>query len=89
MRCKSKYGWIRGYTDHEYRKDRTAERKDAKNKKKDEVKKRCMACGHIYYGPPGAFPKDRDPEKPEPGLCPVCSQRIPYDEGETAGVVMI
>jgi len=61
--------------------------KDAKNKKKDEVKKRCMTCGRIYYGPPGDFPKSRDPNEPEPGLCG-CKQRIPYDEGETAGVVM-
>ena len=71
----------------QYHKDRQLEHKDAKNKKKDEVKKRCMRCNIIYKGPPGNFPKNRDPDEPEPGLCEVCSQNIPYDEGETAGVV--
>ncbi|MBA7681550.1 hypothetical protein ES703_89890 [subsurface metagenome] len=71
-----------------YRTDRGEDRKDAKLLKQNMVKKRCITCGRIYYGPPGNFPKSRDPNKPEPGLCEACSKRIPYDEGETAGVVM-
>ena len=84
---KKRGAYITSVNDLQYRTDRGKERKDAKNKKKDEVKKRCMTCGRIYYGPPGGFPKSRDPNKPEPGICPICSHRIPYDEGETAGVV--
>lgn len=64
--------------DIKYRTDRGKEHKDAFLKKEDEVKKRCMKCGDIYYGAPGGFPKDRDPNKPEPGLCEICSKRDSY-----------
>ena len=74
------------YSDPEYREEKRIERYDAKLLKEHEVKKRCMTCGRIYYGPPGGFPKNRDPKIPEPGLCG-CKQRIPYGEGESAGVV--
>jgi len=83
---KTRAPYITSDNDLQYRTDRGKERRDAKNKKKDEVKKRCMTCGRIYYGPPGDFPKSRDPNEPEPGVCD-SHQRIPYDEGETAGVV--
>lgn len=87
MECKSEYGWIDGRVESEYHKRKQLEAKDAKLKKKDKVKKRCMRCKRIYYGPPGGFPESRDPNEPEPGLCDACSKRSPYDEGESAGVV--
>ncbi|GAF94906.1 unnamed protein product, partial [marine sediment metagenome] len=89
MECKSEYGWIDGRVESEYHKQKQLEAKDAKLKKKDKVKKRCMRCNIIYYGPPGDFPKSRDPKIPEPGLCDDHSKTIPYDEGESAGVVRI
>ena len=85
---KRRGAYSKSVYDFQYRQDRGKERKDAKLKEHDKVKKRCMVCGRIYYGAPGNFPKSRDPELPEPGICDICSKRIPYDEGETAGVVM-
>ena len=90
LECKAEYGHIPGdgHVYSQYHKDMCLERRDAKLLKQDEVKKRCMTCGRIYYGPPGDFPKGRDPNEPEPGLCG-CKQRIPYDAGETAGMVRV
>jgi len=84
---KTRAPYITSDNDARYRIDRGRERRDAKLLKEHEVKKRCMRCGQIYKGPPGGFPKSRDPNIPEPGLCDICSKRIPYDEGEQAGVV--
>lgn len=87
LQCKSDYGTGKPYIDPQYRKDRQVERKDAHGKKKDEVKKRCLRCKRIYYGPPGGFPKSRDPNKPEPGLCG-CSTTTFYGEEDFAGGVV-
>ena len=84
-----RFGKPSKYSDPEYREEKRIERYDARLLKKDEVKKRCTKCKREYDGPPGRFPKSMDPKKRQPGLCPACSQRIPYDEGETAGVVRI
>lgn len=94
VECKIEYqtnkkrgAYIKSVNDLKYRQDRGVERKDAKLKKQGLTKKRCMRCNIIYEGPPGNFPKSRNPDEPEPGLCEVCSKRIPYDEGEQAGMV--
>ena len=87
LKCKAKYYGESKYVDAQYRRDRSKERKDSKLKKKDEVKKRCMRCGRLYYGPPGNFAKSRDPDLPEPGLCG-CSTTTFYGEEDFAGGVV-
>lgn len=84
MKCKSQVGWIDGRVESEYHKQKQREFKDAKNKKKDKAKKRCINCGRIYWGPRGNFPKNRDPNIPEPGLCG-CTKSTEEDYG--GGVV--
>ena len=84
---KRRGAYSKSVYDFQYRQDRGEERKDAKLLKENMVKKRCMKCGREYDGPPGDFPKNRDSNEPEPGICDACSKRIPYDEGESAGVV--
>lgn len=46
--------------------------RDAKELKKNAVKKRCTSCKKEYWGPPGCFPKSRDSDEPEPGVCDYC-----------------
>ena len=84
-----RFGKPSKYSDPEYREEKRIERYDARLLKEHEVKKRCLRCKRKYEGPPGGFPKHNDPEYREPGICPNCSQRIPYDEGESAGVVNV
>jgi len=72
LECKAQYHSKREtHIESQYHKDRQLDHKDAKLKKQQKVKKRCMKCKTIYWGPPGNFPKNRDPDLPEPGLCPL------------------
>ena len=87
QRNKKRGSYIKSVNNIQYRTDRGKEHRDAHLKKQDMVKKPCTKCKMEYYGPPGGFPKSRNPKEPEPGLCEICSKRIPYDEGESAGVV--
>lgn len=77
---KKRGAYIKPIKDIQYRADKGNERRDAKLKKQDKVKKRCTKCKKEYEGPPGGFPKDRDPNEPEPGRCPVCSKLTVYEQ---------
>jgi len=87
-KCKTSYTGVSNYSDAESRRERQRERKDAKLKKKDMAKKRCMKCGRIYDGPPGDFSKNRDKDKPEPGVCEVCSKSTFCDEWDYGGIMV-
>ena len=53
---KKRGSYRKSVNDIEYRTDRGNERKDAKLKIQDKVKKRCLACGRIYsMGPQVTF----------------------------------
>lgn len=89
MRCKALY-YSKKETPFQtdYHKQKQLEHRDAKLKRQDEVKKRCMRCNITYYGPPGNFPETRDPNNPEPGVCSVCADTTMYDESDWgAGLV--
>jgi len=80
LKCKAEYHSKKEtHIESQYHKDRQLDHKDAKLKRQQKVKKRCMRCGEIYQGPPGGFPKNRDPDLPEPGLCPLHSNTTAYD----------